>query len=61
MKASSAPTRCRTSTLSRLPAMAPRVAKATASAAAISTSRTIAAPDMMMVLAMVESLRTQRR
>ena len=61
MKASSAPTRCRTSTLSRLPAMAPRVAKATASAAAVSTSSTTAMPDRMMVLAMVESRRSQSR
>ena len=45
MKASSAPTKCSTSTTSRLPAIAPRVAKATASPVATKTRITIATAD----------------
>ena len=61
MKSSSAPTKCSTSTLSRLPAIAPRVAKATASAAAVSTSSTMTKPETMIVLAMADSRLTQSR
>ena len=61
MKASSAPTRCSTSTESWLPAIAPRVANATASAAASVMSRTTATPARIIVRAMADSRPAQRR
>ncbi len=55
MKSSSAPTKWSTSTTSRLPAMAPRVANATARPVATSTSATMPIPMPTKVLAAVES------
>src|SRR5215207_5161925 len=55
IKASSAPTICRTSTTSRLPAMAPCVAKAAARAAATRTRTASPAPMATIVWAMLDS------
>src|SRR5215207_1818570 len=54
MKSSFAPTKWSTSTTSRLPAMAPLVAKITARPAATSTRATRNTPTPMIVLAIVE-------
>src|SRR5215204_4713391 len=60
MKASSAPTKCSTSTTSRLPAIAPLVAKATASPVATKTRITIATAAPTTARAMVESRASHR-
>ncbi|MOA35629.1 hypothetical protein D3C78_1570960 [compost metagenome] len=57
----SAPTKCSTSTICRLPESAPRVANTTVSTMAVKTRMRTPTPIMTVVLAMETSLSTQVR
>src|SRR5690606_2928065 len=61
MKRASAPTKCRTSMMCPLPAMAPRVAKTTVSTVAASMSARTASPIVTVECAMATSRSTQVR
>ena len=61
MKRASAPTKCSTSMMWPLPAMAPRVANTTDSTVADSISASTAMPMVTVVRAMVTSRSTQVR